>query len=97
MWFALAGSEAFRQAASRSQRQQDILELMFLRATMDHGNMKGRQRAYAATFLGLINTYISLGLNGYAKLDQALVTMRSTSSCMASFPEIFLPSFYTNR
>jgi AcrR family transcriptional regulator len=74
MWFAPAGSEAFKQAASRSQRQQDILELMFLRASMDHGNMKGRQRAYAATFLGLINTYISLGLNGYAELDQALVS-----------------------
>jgi hypothetical protein len=40
---------------------------------MDHGNMKGRQRAYAATFLGLINTYAALGLNGYAELDQALV------------------------
>ena len=40
---------------------------------MDHGNMKGRQRAYAATFLGLINTYASLGLNGYAELNQALV------------------------
>jgi AcrR family transcriptional regulator len=72
MWFAPGGSEAFRQAASSNQRQQDILENMFLRASMQHGNMKGRQRAYAATFLGLINTYISLGLNGYAGLDQAL-------------------------
>jgi AcrR family transcriptional regulator len=73
MWFAPPGSEAFKQAAGRNQRQQEILENMFLRSSMDHGNMKGRQRAYAATFLGLVNTYISLGLNGYADLDQALV------------------------
>jgi AcrR family transcriptional regulator len=73
MWFAPPRSEAFRQAASSNQRQQEILENMFLRASLQHGNMKGRQRAYAATFLGLINTYVSLGLNGYAELDQALV------------------------
>jgi TetR/AcrR family transcriptional regulator len=73
MWFAPADSEAFKQAASSSLHQQEILENMFLRASMDHGNMKGRQRAYAATFLGLINTYAALGLNGYAELDQALV------------------------
>jgi TetR/AcrR family transcriptional regulator len=35
--------------------------------------MKGRHRAYAATFLGMVNTYISLALNGYAKLDDDLV------------------------
>ena len=73
MWYAPEDSEAFKQAASRNQRQQDILENIFLRASMDHGNMKGRQRTYAATFLGLINTYASLGLNGYAELNQALV------------------------
>jgi AcrR family transcriptional regulator len=73
MWFAPADSEAFKQAARSSLRQQEILENMFLRTSMDHGNMKGRQRAYAATFLGLINTYAALGLNGYAELDQALV------------------------
>jgi AcrR family transcriptional regulator len=73
MWFAPAGSEAFKQAASRSLRQQEIFENMFLRASQDHGNMKGRQSAYAATFLGLINTYASLGLNGAAELNQELV------------------------
>jgi TetR/AcrR family transcriptional regulator len=35
--------------------------------------MKGRQRAYAATFLGILNTYAALGLNGYTELNQVLV------------------------
>ena len=39
----------------------------------DHGNLRGRQRAYAATFLGMLNTYIGLYLNGYAVLDDELV------------------------
>jgi AcrR family transcriptional regulator len=73
MWFAPSDSQAFQLAASLNQRQQEILEGMFLRMSGDHGNMKGRQRAYAATFLGILNTYASLGLNGLAELDQALV------------------------
>ena len=35
--------------------------------------MRGRHKAYAATFLGMINTYIGLWLNGYATLDDQLV------------------------
>jgi len=45
---------------------------MFERAALDHGNMRGRQRAYAATLLGMINTYAGLALNDYAALDDAL-------------------------
>jgi len=73
MWFAPSGSQAFQVAASLNLRQQEILENMFLRASADHGNMKGRQRAYAATFLGILNTYAALGLNGVTELNQALV------------------------
>ena len=50
-----------------------ILEAPFLQAANDHGNMVGRHRAYAATFLGTLNTYIALALNGYTKLDDDLV------------------------
>ena len=46
---------------------------MFLLATNDHGNMRGRHQAYAATFLGMLNTYIGLGLNGVVELDDQLV------------------------
>jgi AcrR family transcriptional regulator len=72
MWFAPPDSEAFQAVINRNQRQQQILEALFERAAFDHGNMRGRQRAYASTFLGMINTYISLYLNGYVKLDSEL-------------------------
>ncbi len=73
LWFAPPTSEPFQIVAAYNQRQQAILESLFFNASLDHGNMKGRQRAYAATFLGMVNTYISLGLNGQAELDQQLV------------------------
>jgi TetR/AcrR family transcriptional regulator len=73
MWFSPSDSDAFKSIAAVNEKQQQILEALFLQASNDHGNMKGRHRAYAATFLGMVNTYISLALNGYAKLDDDLV------------------------
>ncbi len=73
LWFAPPTSEPFQLVAAYNQRQQEILETLFYQASLDHGNMKDRQRAYAATFLGMINTYIALGLNGHVQLDQLLV------------------------
>lgn len=73
LWFAPPTSEPFKIVSVFNQRQQEILEKLFLAASLDHGNMKGRHKAYAATFLGMINTYIALGINGYADLDQTLV------------------------
>ena len=51
-----------RQSHQVNERQQQILEALFLQAANDHGNMRGRHQAYAATFLGMLNTYIALGL-----------------------------------
>jgi TetR/AcrR family transcriptional regulator len=73
LWFAPPTSESFKIISDLNQHQQEILETLFLNASLDHGNMKGRQKAYAATFLGMINTYVALGINGYAELDQSLV------------------------
>jgi TetR/AcrR family transcriptional regulator len=73
MWFSPADSDAFKAVAQVNERQQQILESLFLKAAADHGNMRGRHQAYAATFLGMLNTYIALGLNGYAQLDDDLV------------------------
>jgi len=72
MWFAPRESDAFKAIAIINEKQQQTMETFFLRAAEDHGNMKGRHRAYAATFLGMLNTYISLGLNGYAELNANL-------------------------
>jgi AcrR family transcriptional regulator len=44
--------------------QQQILQSMFIQAVQDHGNMRGRHVMYAATFLGMIHTYIGEYLNG---------------------------------
>ena len=72
-WFAPPDGEAFRAVAPYNERQQALLEDLFVRAASDHGNMRGRQRAYAATLLGMVNTYAGLVLNGYAEADDALV------------------------
>ena len=34
--------------------------------------MQGRQRAYAATFLGMINTYVALALSGQITLNDQI-------------------------
>ncbi len=73
MWFAPRENEAFKAMQTFSAHQQEITEQLFASAVDDHGNMRGRQQAYAASFLGMINTYIMLSLNGYAQLDETLV------------------------
>jgi len=73
MWFAPVESDSFKVSASLSERQQALMEALFSAAGNDHGNMKGRQRAYAASFLGMLNTYVMLSLNGYTTLNDDLV------------------------
>jgi TetR/AcrR family transcriptional regulator len=73
MWFAPVDSVPFKTVAELNRRQQQLLETLFLLAAEDHGNMRGRHQMYAATFLGMINTYISLMLNGYASVNDDLV------------------------
>ena len=52
---------------------KNIIEELFLKATEDHGNMRDREAVYSATFLGLINTYIGLYLNGYIEFNEHLI------------------------
>lgn len=70
--FAPIESDAYRIAARFHERLFAVLETLFLAAAGDHGNMKGRHRAYAATFLGMLNTYVALGVAGHATLDDRL-------------------------
>ncbi|HVN54352.1 MAG TPA: TetR/AcrR family transcriptional regulator [Anaerolineaceae bacterium] len=72
MWFAPPDSEPFQAVSRLNREQHQIIEDMFAQAAFQHGNMKGRQRAYAATFQGMLNTYIGMALNGYVRLDEAL-------------------------
>jgi AcrR family transcriptional regulator len=73
MHFASPDSEPNQAVKSFNLDQYEILQTLFIEATKDHGNMRGRHQAYAATFLGMINTYIGLFLNGYIELNDALV------------------------
>jgi AcrR family transcriptional regulator len=73
LWFAPAESDGFRAVVPYNMRQQEKMEKIFLAAAKDHGNMKGRHQRYAATFLGMMNTYIALALNGYSELNDPLM------------------------
>jgi AcrR family transcriptional regulator len=71
--FAPPESEGYACVARLHARRHDTLEALFRAAAADHGNLKGRHRTYAATFLGMINTYIGLSINGHVELDDQLV------------------------
>ncbi len=73
LWFAPKGSESFRAVLGWGERQHKMLEDLFVKASRDHGNMKGRHQRYAATFLGMVNTIVGLGLNELAELNQEMV------------------------
>jgi TetR/AcrR family transcriptional regulator len=53
--------------------QQKQLSDLFLQAASQHGNMRGRQNAYAISFLGLLYAYVALALQDNSALDDQLV------------------------
>lgn len=73
MGFAPVNSLSFQVVTRFNRHQQQTIEQIFVLAGHDHGNMKGRYQAYAATFMGMLNTYISLALNDYTEIKNELV------------------------
>lgn len=73
LWYTPVESEAFQAVAPWNERLYQLIEQVFSQAVEQHGNMRGRQRAYATTFLGMVNTYIGMALNGYTELDDTLI------------------------
>ncbi len=73
LWFAPKDSEGQKAVSVYNQHLFEMIEFLFLQAVKEHGNMRGRQMNYAATFMGMINTYIGLNLNGFIQLDDRLV------------------------
>ena len=65
-------SEAYRAGRSVHDRQHALVEAMFEHAARDHGNMRGRARRYAHSFVGLVNTYLTLVLAGEVEVDDGL-------------------------
>jgi AcrR family transcriptional regulator len=73
MQFAPQESEPYQAVLPYSKKQFRLLERLFRQAEVDHGNMRGRSEAYAATFLGMINTYINLSYEQRLDLNADLV------------------------
>lgn len=73
MQFSAPDSEPNTAVKRYNAGQHELLEAMFRKAADDHGNMRGRQGIYAATFLGMVNTYIGLSLNGYINLGEDVI------------------------
>jgi len=73
MAFAPVDSESNKAVSKYIKEQYEMVEDLFIQAAEDHGNMKGRHQAYAATLLGMINTYIALSLRGDRELNDELL------------------------
>lgn len=73
MTFAPDQSDSYRAITPFSKKQTYLIEKLFLDASKDHGNMIGRAPQYAATLLGMVNTYIALALDKQQELDEQLI------------------------
>ncbi|MGE5621267.1 MAG: TetR/AcrR family transcriptional regulator [archaeon] len=69
MCFSGPESETLHACSAYNKELINILEEMFQKASIDHGNMKGRHQRYAFTFLGIINNYITLFLGNHIELN----------------------------
>ena len=69
LYFAPPECEARAVAMDLLLDLQQCLEELFSAAVPQHGNMRGRQGAYAATYLGMLNTWIGIYLNDLSALD----------------------------
>ena len=73
MYFSPPGSIANKVSAEFNKKQYEIIEELFIKAGENHGNMKGRHKMYAATFIGMINTYIIISFNTGIALNEELI------------------------
>ena len=71
--FAPAGSEGGAAAATFNAELFGLVEAYFAAAATRHGNMRGRSRAYAATFIGTVDSYVGFYLAGQSELDEAVL------------------------
>ncbi len=76
MWFAPPASEYYPAISDLLFRLQASVEAMFLQASVQHGNMRGRQARYAVTLRGIIDTYVGLALRDAVRLDDEQLIYR---------------------
>ena len=70
LWVAPPGHETFEPAIRLRRQQLDVLERLFIEAAQDHGNMRGRHRRYAKTYLSLLDSVVSWQLAGDPPLSE---------------------------
>lgn len=73
LWLAPAESDSLKAILPYHEMIEAKLQGLFIRGVEQHGNMRGRHTYLAATFQGMIHTYIGLSLNNRMVLDNALV------------------------
>jgi len=73
MVFTLPDSEPRKAVSKHNEELFSIIEEMFRLASANHGNMKSKHVRYAFTYIGMINNYLTLYLNGYIKLDEETI------------------------
>jgi TetR/AcrR family transcriptional regulator len=71
--FAPPASEGGAAAVAFNAELFGLLETYFAAAATRHGNMRGRSRAYAGTFIGTVDTYVGFYLAGQSTLDEAVL------------------------
>ncbi|GAB6088537.1 TetR/AcrR family transcriptional regulator [Spirochaeta dissipatitropha] len=70
--YAARSSESRRAADSLLAELRTAFERLFEKASAQHGNMKGRHKAYALSFLAVIFAYAELILNGDLQMQDEL-------------------------
>lgn len=63
-YFGPQHTDPHRLASEHQARRQACIEEVFRQAQREHGNMRGRQRRYAISLIGHLNTYIALRQDG---------------------------------
>ena len=72
LYFAPRQSPARAVAVQHYARRQALLEGVFNAAVNEHGNLRGRQRRYAVSLVGVLNSYIALQLDGEITITDRL-------------------------
>jgi TetR/AcrR family transcriptional regulator len=63
LFFSAPETAAFAGGRKLRESLVSILEALFTAAGRDHGNMKNRQKIYAESFMGLLETWGILAVN----------------------------------
>lgn len=64
------GSQGYAASQALRDSIHDSLEELFRNAATDHGNMKGRERAYSRTFNGFMTSWAMLVINREIELNE---------------------------